>query len=123
MNCQPGDLARVIPPGAFEPCPLCGKRALAIRSDLLVVCEELLVAPNGNPMWRIAEPIRTAGIFPCGTPFTGTCFAIADDLLRPIRDPGEDAVDEMLQRIGAPTYDADPALLGREAAEPTEVRP
>jgi hypothetical protein len=122
LNYQKGDLARIIPPGAFERCPLCGRRALAIRPDILVVCEEVVIE-NGVTMWRIAEKIRTSGIFPCGTPFTGTCFVIADALLRPIRNPGADEVDEILQRVGAPQYDADPALLGREAAEPTEVRP
>lgn len=99
MNCRPGDLARVVSPGYFMRCT-CGVRTLIVKPDTLVVCDK----PFADG-WYLAEPLKVAGSFACGAgPFEGSCGSLPDDLLRPIRDPGDDAVDEVLVRVGAPNY-------------------
>lgn len=124
MNCQPGDVARVIPPGLIARCPMCGTPTEAVRPDVFVRCTELssLLSTQDDPWWRIEEPFRIRVEFGCGLVINTMCMSLPDAILRPIGKPSEDAVDEILQLRGAPTYDADPALLGREAAEPSGVR-
>lgn len=97
MNCKPGDLARVVSPGYFLRCS-CGIRTLAVKPDTLVVCAKPLA--DG---WYLAEPLKIETVWGCdpSVPLTGTCGSLPDHLLRPIRDPGDDAVDEMVRRVGA----------------------
>lgn len=77
MNCKPGDLAVVVR-ARFDPSHL-GKIVSVVEWD------------DEAGGWKVDPPIMTAGI-----PWR----AVADHALRPIRDPGDDAVDEMIQRIG-----------------------
>lgn len=95
MNCQPRDIARIVAPYA------------AIARDRLVEvvrlmnpAGETLSTPDGGicrykaesdvPCWLVR------GRIPSGWGFDLSETFIADKCLRPIRDPGPDAVDETL---------------------------
>jgi hypothetical protein len=98
LNCKPGDLARVVAPGYFLRCT-CGMRTLAVKPDTLVVCAR----PFADG-WFLAEPLKIETVWACdpSVRLTGTCGSLPDSLLRPIRDPGDDAVDETLIYAGDP---------------------
>lgn len=93
MNCKQGDLAIVVN-------SLCGNEGKIVR------CLRLLPAhrwefPDGSivikPSWEIDISLPS---------FDGSCTTrVADDRLRPIRDPGDDAVDETLlwKQVPKPT--------------------
>jgi hypothetical protein len=90
LNCKPGDLAVVL--------------KTRMRPDavgmVVRVVEHTVV--GGEPAWRIDPPLP-GGVrwsFAGGSWTDGT--SIRDECLRPIRDPGEDAVDEILQLVGSP---------------------
>jgi hypothetical protein len=100
LNCRPGDLARVV-----------GVEAATGLADRFVrLADEAPHLRGGAWYWRLAPAIlctplanchRADGVIvPAGT--TVSIDNIADTHLRPVRDPGPDAVDEILQRIGAP---------------------
>lgn len=88
MNCRPGDLARVV--NSAE------TRESGVVDWFFKVTQLNGVAANGRPSWGFEGPPRTVpkGILK-GLVFEG----IADDILRPIRDPGDDAVDETLRHL------------------------
>ena len=98
MNCRPGDLARVIAPGRMTRCPLCGIEGVAIKPDTMVV-----VTTHDGIAWRLDKPVLNDVQLSCGVAIYIICHALSDDILRPIRDPGDNAVDEMLIRVGLPT--------------------
>lgn len=86
MNCKPGDLARVIStPESLE--------AGVVDWFFVVKEPRCKTDAKGGVAWTYEGPIRVVpqGIFK-GTQFIG----IADHILRPIRDPGPEAVDEMV---------------------------
>ena len=97
MNCKPGDLARVVAPGYFVRCA-CGARTLIVKPDTLVVCAK----PFADG-WYLEEPVEVRTVWACDPmqPLVGTAGSLPDHLLRPIRDPGDDAVDEMVLKVGA----------------------
>lgn len=99
MNCQPNDIARVIPPGRLARCPICGGQKVAVLPDTIV-----RVTRHDGIAWMLEEPLRGQLEFDCGQQLSWVCTGLKDELLRPIRDPGDDAVDEMLLRVGAPNY-------------------
>lgn len=82
MNCKPNDLA-IIVGGEFR----------EFHGRIVRVSE--LDAPMYPTAWRITEQV----ICPDGLELR----SIEDQVLRPIRDPGPLAVDEMVQRCGSPT--------------------
>lgn len=91
MNCKPGDLAIVVRSYAGNEGKIvrCLKLAPGITRALL---------PNGDfevgAIWEIDRPLKSwAG---CSDKFA------PDSSLRPIRDPGDDAVDETLLRLPSP---------------------
>lgn len=87
MNCRPGDLARVISTPET--------REAGVVDWFFKVTHLSGESENGKPAWAFEGPWRRV---PKGH-LKGTLFiGIADDILRPIRDPGDDAVDETLQR-------------------------
>lgn len=113
MNVRPGDIARVVHPSQY------GK---------LVQVHQLITGmpykhPNGHPAmpsclgaWEV-ESLGSA--FPVtrmrsGVPYGDfSQWAACDDKwLRPLRDSGDDAVDEMLQRTGKPETAAIEWALG-----------
>ena len=98
MNCEKGDVARVV--GL--------PHAVSEVNDRLVRVAELFVV-EGVPYWRFEQGVKfharsTFHFF--GRTFTAGEALVLDGLndtfLRPIRDPGDDAVDEMVQRVGLP---------------------
>lgn len=88
MNCKPGDLARVINSKAALDCGF---------SDKILKVTKLSKEPNGIFYWEFCGP---ALLCRCGC--CGLVDLIADDQLRPIRDPGDDATDEMIVLLGKP---------------------
>lgn len=107
MNCKPGDLARIVNGGKLT------NRLVFV---LHMAPQGRFVLPDGYPT---AEKKAPPGVnWVCesaGAPFEAllagggirqTRFGVIhDNYLRPIRDPGEDAVDETLQRLPAPRRD------------------
>lgn len=99
MNCRKGDLAILIEDLWLEN-PLSGERKTLLASGAIVRCTSLDPADN---CWNIEEPRRISVSFERFPRVLIDCVlsGIRDDALRPIRDPGVDAVDEMVQRLGA----------------------
>lgn len=97
MNCRPGDLARVVAPGYLLRC-WCGVRTLVVKPDTMVIC-----ATQFADGWYLAEPLKVDTTWACGDGerLSGTAGSLPDSLLRPVRDPGPDAVDEMVNLVGA----------------------
>lgn len=98
MNCEKGDIARII--GL--------PHSVSAANDRLVRVSELHVV-DGVPYWRFEEPVkfraRSAFIFFGNTFSAGEKLALEglnDVFLRPLRHPGDDAVDEMLLLARAP---------------------
>ena len=87
MNCKPGDLARMV------------------RSDFPENVNKLVWVREKAPtfvgegwMVELLQPMKTT----FGWKPAGSIGSAADTDLRPIRDPGDDAVDEMLVLLGSP---------------------
>jgi len=106
LNCRVGDIARIV---GMSDC----------NNDRFVECvvfDPLLRLPgeqepgfwfvhsNATLSVDIRRRVRLLGITLWTRRISGTSSSgwISDKNLRPIRDPGPDAVDEMLQRVGAP---------------------
>ncbi len=94
MNCRPGDLAIVFHAEGF------GLHAAINRLLIgrIVRVMELGVPTDPNCyaalVWRFEKPVCLA--------YSGrkvTVFGCADNCLRPLRDPGDDALDEMLRPL------------------------
>jgi hypothetical protein len=91
MNCKPGDLAVIV--GC---CSAYGEFLIGRTVEVLSPSDLALVegfAWNVRMLHPITNPL---------TGETGNEGTAADAFLRPIRDPGPDAVDEVLQRLGKP---------------------
>ena len=101
MNCKPGDLAvivrsfspdfivnvgRIVRVGNFY-----GKAAFksGYEKENCWLVHGRLMTRSGAPFDRLAREHGADGCIP-------------DDHLCPIRDPGDDAVDEMVQKLGKP---------------------
>ena len=85
--------------------------------DLAVVVKEFGVPMYGGYVLRVVRWHHTTGGWICEPQLRdehGVLIAWCDDHLRPIRDPGDDAVDEMLQRVGKPESAAIEWALGTE---------
>lgn len=90
MNCKPGDIARVVSGGAN-------------RDALLRVLDFVNCDPGE---WR-CEALQSMAEYKwttiVGRVPAGTIVYAMDSILRPIRDPGDDAVDETLSWLPAPS--------------------
>jgi len=78
MNCRPGELAIIISVlGYPRATPVLGTvvRTVALASH----------HPLTGPMWQLEEPVWLLG---------ESYNLIADAALKPLRDPGDDAIDE-----------------------------
>lgn len=98
MNCRPNDVAYVAREWmvmAF--CPSCGDRRPMLRNGTVV-----RVLRYERAVWMIEEPIRIKVDFSCGGYMMGVVNGISDEILRPLRDPGNDARDETLDWLPAP---------------------
>lgn len=89
MNCKPGDLAVVVRSDAGNEGKIV--RCLRIVDGWL---EGLDGSGLGEPVWEVDRVLRACD--------GSEDNLINDSYLRPIRDPGDDAVDETLQRLPAP---------------------
>lgn len=99
MNCKPDDMAIVASTlGHPAAVPLLG----AIVKVLRITEVDL----RYGPMWRIEGVVRLRGI---------ECNVIADAMLKPLRDRGDDAVDEMVLRKPVPLPLIQPELLPERA--------
>lgn len=92
MNCKPGDLAVIVPP--YQDKEMLGLVVTVVRR---VPPAARIQAKNGDVSmggagigWRCEGH---APSLPCG---------IADECLRPLRNPGDDAVDESLLWLPSP---------------------
>ena len=100
MNCKPGDLARLVN------LP----RALSNAADRFVkLKDQPPVLIDGDMGWELEERVRftmTGNTTRNGLNFNegdAVYFDVMQDkYLRPIRDPGDDAVDEMVAKLGKP---------------------
>lgn len=98
LNCKPGQLARVIN------CELARRAKLV---DLIVTVRHLGRNMHGEWAWTFdtAPIVRPCD---CGCGRIRYYNALPDHILRPIKDPGDDAVDEMVAKVGkAPTMTGD----------------
>lgn len=77
LNCRPGDIARVVTRGPFQ--------------DKLIRVTCVNGFYRGRAIWDYEPPY-----FEC---LGGQQNWFFDDVLRPIRDPGDDAVDETLRNL------------------------
>jgi hypothetical protein len=108
LNCKPGDLCRVIDhPGMshLERNQLVG---------MIVKVTTTITHPDGHPCWLYeGDPITVELIFG-RLPITG----IADMCLRPIRNPGDEEVDEVLALTGpAPAADKPQPIPAPDVAQ------
>ncbi len=102
-NCREGDLARIVHPDDY--------------GRLVLVRQRITSAPHFFPDgWQASQDSLGLWEIEClgwryrGQRFTGARYVAADlqwgacedKWLRPIRDPGDDAVDETLQRVRKP---------------------
>ena len=89
MNCKQGDLAIVVEAhGSF--------RSAVGR---IVRCEAL--SAKHSAAWVVDPPLTIQ----VGIGHVLHCEAVGDECLRPIRDPGDDAVDETLSWVPVPVRD------------------
>jgi len=100
MNCKPGDLARLVGlPDMLRDA----------RDRIVTLKNEPPVLIDGEIGWALEHPVRFTMR---GTASRkGVLFldgdrvyfdVMQDKYLRPIRDPGDDAVDEMVRLVGLP---------------------
>lgn len=100
MNCRPGDLARIV--GLHPACGL-NDKIVKLRNESPVIWVE-----GAAPQWKLEERVSFVAdrnvMDLSGTRyFAGELVyvdALADSCLRPIRDPGSDAIDEMVAKVG-----------------------
>lgn len=83
MNCKKGDLAVIVQSN-------CAPQHIG----KIVSCVRLLNIENIQ-YWEIEKTLENPG----GIPY----WCVADQRLRPIRDPGDDAQDESLQWLPVPS--------------------
>lgn len=91
MNCRPGDLAYIVSPD-FLP-----------YDRKFVTCIEVFGAHPAHPELGPCWTVKPEGWTP---PFWSVrlvdgLFGYPDSMLRPIRDSGDDAVDEIVRKVGA----------------------
>jgi len=100
LNCKPGDLARVV---GWAP-------RLGLNDHVVLLAKEQPFLLYDVWHWRLAKPLDfvlgaggknrlTGEQFVPGQPVQ--VLELPDYCLRPIRDPGDDAVDEMVRKVGA----------------------
>lgn len=102
MNCKPGDLAVVFKPGRTK-TPI--ESALAQKLVGKIVEVRSLIFIDGVAIWTI-DPFDMTFQVPQLWGWTSgfaNVIGLSDDILKPLRDPGDDAVDEILCFHGKPT--------------------
>lgn len=90
MNCKPGDLAVIV-------------KNLDGNTDRFVFVESDSGKRDSGNVWWVCTSASAIYTFNSGRINPGERMFIADSVLRPIRDPGDDATDEMVQLLGKPS--------------------
>lgn len=101
MNCKPHELAIIVNSGSRSS----GLAREVARQAIGKIVRVVKLRPPHHPdacyealVWEIEEPFKIE----CeGRVFT--IGGVGDECLRPIRDPGDDADDEMVQLLGKPS--------------------
>ena len=99
MNCKPNDIARIV-------------NNVTGNNDKLVRVVAIVTAPDCPVTWWLCVAMQQ--IYIDGVPDlqpAGTEVYCADVNLRPVRDPGDDAVDETLAWLSVPSATLEIALL------------
>ncbi len=112
LNCRKDDIAVYASIGVWLEHEATKERHYLVKPGTVVQCSEAEVV-EGKPGWVLAEPIPYDIKFSTGEWHYGKVTAISDDVLKPIRDPGDDAIDEIIQRIGKPDEVRTPAFIGQ----------
>jgi hypothetical protein len=97
LNCWPGALARIVLP------PLHLKLNEVLNDKIVKLADRPSFVAYGFPQWELEEPlwlVLSTGFL--GRPETNIILSIEDKYLRPILNPGEHEVDEVLIYAGAP---------------------
>ena len=92
MNCKPGDLAHIYRVTDKANTWMLGQVVRCVRMEVM----------KGRAGWHLEQ----------GVTHSQTIFAwewVADDCLRPIRDPGDDAQDESLSWLPVPCTEKEAA--------------
>lgn len=90
MNCKPGDLAIIVKSWAGNE----GKIVQCVKYLGILATSDAFGNTTNEPCWAIDRPLQDA--------VGGVDNILCDDQLRPIRPQPDDAVDEVIQRIGTP---------------------
>ena len=97
MNCRPGDLAMVV--GKCRILPHMPGLPTAYMPHVLVTVAELVPEQGLDPVWLLEEPVHiTVDTHPKLTAHV-MVLGLPDSCLRPIRDPGDDAKDELIRPL------------------------
>ena len=102
MNCKHGQLVRYIGSNPFNRPNVYGWIGRTVRPDF-----ETDASGNSELGWFV-EPPMPGGVLWVkidGIPYYSNGSRVLDRSLQPIDNPGDDAVDETIQRLGAPTRD------------------
>jgi len=97
MNCKPGDLAVIVRSRAGNE----GRLVTCLRLANKAEADTAGFAQDAGPIWVVDRQLNTLYGFPA--------TLAHDNNLRPIRDPGDDAVDETLLRLPAPSTERETA--------------
>lgn len=89
MNCKPDDLVRYV--GRIRRPNLYGWIGRTVK---------LISISDGDRVWVVDPPLPGGVVFYEGRPRRPEW--VYDASLRPIRDPGDDAIDEMVLIVGKP---------------------
>ena len=102
MNCERRDIVRVSDPESES-------YGAVTRVVMAYPAGWQLWGKEYGPVWEVETPLKA---------YFGQCEVLTtfypDIALKPIRDPGEDAVDEMVKRCPVPLPEIIPAMLDRE---------
>jgi hypothetical protein len=118
MNCKPGDLAVVVSL-IVGTGPHGGHVEVDVRGRV-VSCVTLASTHDECVGWQVTEPLVTwyVEVYPNGIWWEEiTIDVIGDEYLRPIRDPGVDAVDEMVRLLGKPETAPDAGVMSQAPAQ------
>jgi hypothetical protein len=103
MNCKPGDLCFVVRPLSWT-FWLTGEQSVCVKAGTIVRVVEI----NEFGNWQLQDPIAYEFTSSRGDFVAALIVGIGDEHLKPIPDIDEDAVDEMVQRLGSPRLEEVP---------------
>lgn len=105
MNVKPGDLAVVLSATSVIACRATDRVVTVIsrvHGERAHLPDGKVVILNGPAMWIVLFPSEIEIPTTNGGIYKSRHWVMHDHRLRPIRDPGDDAVDQMVERVGKP---------------------